>query len=878
MGVGLRRRGHGGHRRRAEARARRRHHRVYHNYRTRHRIGHHFRIGNRVIIFGNGQQTSSQTLNTSGSGQNSGNRFDGFLCGFRLGFILCITPGTFLIWIGYFLELGGSGTKIAGPILLVLGSTLILSSAVIGFRKDWKGNTPNSTSWNQRIRNDFLILDIIFELMGLVLACVGFNYNIFVFIITGCSFFGFGLLLLVFGLLLSRYGSFEEDDELNSTDNPSAANTSSSVPTSEPGTGSLPIYSALFSINHYPDPTPNHALNPDIEESEETTLPNDFDVIGWALFVPGICFSCIGWIKGYDDPYRLRCGLIGTVCLTTAGLLLIISTITHLCSDSTQNRGALYRIFGMCFVCGIIMTAVGFTHHPYGFALGVAGACLLGIALLTCICNRPTCQEQSPDDAELGQTNACLLGIAVLTCICPTWQEQSPDDAELGQKTISGANPFTSLFTSNVTHNARQTTSVTFNTQNAHATPSGANRFRATLFNISNTQNTSQTIQEQSPGDAELGQTTFNTQNANVTPSGANRFATLFNIFNTQNTSQTIQEQSPGDAELGQTTFNTQNANVTPSGANRFATLFNIFNTQNTSQTIQEQSPGDAELGQTTFNAQNANVTPSGANRFATLFNIFNTQNTSQTIQEQSPGDAELGQTTFNTQNANVTPLGANPFATLFNTQNTSQTIQEQSPGGAELGQTTFITQNTNVTPSGANPFATLFNTQNTSQTFQEESPGDAELGQITFNTQNANIATISGANPFTSLVTSNVTHNAGQTSVTFNTRNANVTPSGANLLSSNPTHSTHPAYPPTFTQPTGDLPSYAQAVSMPTPEFQPGLLRNTPSAPSAADYNPSFIAAPGDVGDVTEEDLPPPPSYDEVTTGAFNVIVTTSF
>ncbi|XP_072036581.1 uncharacterized protein [Amphiura filiformis] len=548
MGVGLRRRGRAGHRRRAGARARRRRHHVHHHHRRHnHRTRHHGRTGNRgLVIFRTGQQTSSQTLNTSASGQNAGAR----ICGFIFG-IFCCFPGIFLTCFGYSSELLSSGMRIAGPVLLGLGSTLILSSAVIGFRKDWKGNTPNSTSWNQRIRNDFRALNIIFELMGLVLACVGFGTNAIILIITGCSLFGFGLLLLVFGLLISRYGSFEEDDDLNTTDNPSATNT---VPTSETGTESLPTDSA---VNPDPDPTPNPTSNPDIEDSEETTLPNDLDVIGWALFVPGICFSCIGWTKSYDDPYRLRCGILGAVCLTSGGLLLIISTITRLCSDSTLNRGALYRIFGMCFVCGIIMTAVGFTHQPYGFALGVAGACLLGIAVLTCICNRPTCQ--------------------------------------------------------------------------------------------------------------------------------------------------TFPEPSPGDAELGQTTFNTQNANITTSGTNPVATLFT--------------SNATHSAGQTTF-------------------------------------------VTFNTQNANGAPSGASPFTTLF---------------------------------------------------------------------------------------------------------------------TSNPTHSTHPAYPPTFTvpsdipPPTGDLPSYAQSVPMPTPEFQSGLSGNTPSAPPAAEYNPSFISTHGDGIDVKEEDLPPPPSYDEVIKGAFS-------
>ena len=306
--------------------------------------------------------------------------------------VMCCFPGIALTSIGFAIprletEQPIPGFVIAGSILLTLGGTIILGSAARSLFQDWKSNTPNSSSWNSRVRMDSKALGVIFEVVGLILGLVGFGTNTTELIAAGCCILGFAFTVMLLGLLLSRFGKF--DNSLQSTDNAPVPSDDAPRETTDPSDPDPPP----------PNSTPNSAK----EDTNVLPVHKDLDIIGWALLFPGLLFSCICWIKPYSDPYRIVGGTIGAVCLTTGGLLLIIGTTMRLCINSSLHRPALYRIFVMSFLCGIVMTPVGFVSNE--IALGVVGACLLGIAVVSCFCNRPTCQtvDESPGNAELGQ-------------------------------------------------------------------------------------------------------------------------------------------------------------------------------------------------------------------------------------------------------------------------------------------------------------------------------------------------------------------------------------------------------------------------------------------------------------------------------------------
>ncbi len=394
MGVGLRRRGRAGRARRARQRRRRQHHRAHHRRVHHHR--HHRRTGHRTVIriFGGNNHRTSTTVTTSGqispASSVNVNQSQGL---FVFGVFLCL-PGLIMTSIAYSLNV--SGINIAGPILLSIGSMLVLVSGVRSFMLDWKASTPYASSWNERIRTDFQARSTIFEIIGIVLASTGFGTYIRVFVLTGCSVFGFALLLLLLGLLFSRLCTFARESDSAPGDASAEAPSVCPTPPSE--------------TESNPDPLPNSPPDSaavDMTEDDTDVLPiyEDLQYIGMALILPGIIFSCIGWIKPYYYPYRLSCGALGAVCLATGGLLLIISTAMSHSSNSTVFLSNLKKLFGMLFLVGIIFTPVGFTHQPFGFALGVAGACMLGFAVLSCICTntkKNNQEDQTPGDVESG--------------------------------------------------------------------------------------------------------------------------------------------------------------------------------------------------------------------------------------------------------------------------------------------------------------------------------------------------------------------------------------------------------------------------------------------------------------------------------------------
>ena len=444
MGVGCRgRRGGAGRRRRARAHQRRRHHHRAHHTRVHHHHHHRNHHGPHRIVF---RATAFNSAFSRRGGQHRANQSHGTVIhiGGSGAATQHVSPFKPLFFFGVFLTLPGtintcisgaltiSTLLIVGACLLGAGNLMIVIATILSFKHEWKHKYPgyNSANWNERVRNDAKAVAFIWLVVGLALACTGFSqYSSHPLAIAGCCIIGLAELVLLFGVILGRCLKFSEDEGVGSSGNTPPPNRTASGTTVPP---------AVEGEEANPDPPPNLSTNPSASNDHLSTassedsatysaLRNDLQTIGLTLFLPGICFSCIGWIRYYD---RIVAGILGATLITVGGSLILISAIILFRSttEASKRQSAFKKILVMCFVSGIVMTPVGFTHLPPGYALGVTGACLLSLAVLSCLivkcCYK---QEETPEAENANRQFVTTINVEGGNVSMPTFQTVNVD-------------------------------------------------------------------------------------------------------------------------------------------------------------------------------------------------------------------------------------------------------------------------------------------------------------------------------------------------------------------------------------------------------------------------------------------------------------------
>ena len=409
MGVGLRRRGGrrraGGGRRRRRARARHHHHRTnhQHHHHQHHGAGrrHFGLIGAGLGLFHGRNRRRHQHSTTMSTGATSSTvnattvtvpatAQRQYSVIYRFGYLVAFT-GLVMTCYGY--SLGVTITfAISAVCLLGIGSLMIIGSIFLSLLNDKGSKIPRQYhSWNVRVKKETENVCWVLILIGSPLACVSFIHSNYLspLGIASLCIIGLGDFILILGLIHWHVNQ-------QTSDEPAA---SLATPT-------------------------------------RSTRDNAFGALGWTLVVPGICLSCVGWIR-YNREIPIP-GIIGSVMLTLGGLL-VIRAARKLWTSAGSNtsdpevintrKSALSSISGLFFLTGIILTPVGFTHLPPGLALGSAGACLLGIAIIkTCIQSKifPETFASTPapaPDTELGLQGAGTTGVTIVTVTNGTTQQ-----------------------------------------------------------------------------------------------------------------------------------------------------------------------------------------------------------------------------------------------------------------------------------------------------------------------------------------------------------------------------------------------------------------------------------------------------------------------
>ena len=232
---------------------------------------------------------------------------------------------------------------IIGPCLLLVGCLMIIGSVYVSLFTDRKSKNPRQhPNWKVRVKKESETVSWVLIIVGSSLACTAF-------IPSPLSHLGkASLCIIALGeivLILGLIWHFKQ-----------------------------------HMLTH-----PNLSLS--LSENFCATL-------GWGMAVPGICLSCVGWIR-YN---REIAGIVGVAMLSIACVSVAAAAITKWrnaagpdASDHEvfyEKRAAIASISWLFFVCGIIMAPVGFNHRPVGEPLGIAGACLLGITFLGNIMHR----------------------------------------------------------------------------------------------------------------------------------------------------------------------------------------------------------------------------------------------------------------------------------------------------------------------------------------------------------------------------------------------------------------------------------------------------------------------------------------------------------
>ena len=228
-------------------------------------------------------------------------------------------------------------TMIVGPCLLLIGCLIIIGSVTVSLFKDRKSKNPRQhPNWIARVKKESEFVSWVLIIVGSALAGTAFIPSPLSYLgIASLCIIALGEIVLILGLIWHFKQQHTSD----------ASESSSSTPF-------VGWFFRLFPSDNF------------------------YETLGWGMAFPGICLSCVGWAR-YN---REIAGITGVVMLTIGCVSMAIAAIKKWRGGA--KRAAIFTLSWLFSVCGIIMSPVGFKHRPVGEPLGIAGACLLGMAFL----------------------------------------------------------------------------------------------------------------------------------------------------------------------------------------------------------------------------------------------------------------------------------------------------------------------------------------------------------------------------------------------------------------------------------------------------------------------------------------------------------------